>query len=91
MSVPKHWLLGGRYHRELIVHQKRYRPSYSNNNVDLVYMMLTRYFKETLSSQMSNDGIIWNAAVKMQTEKKGYILALTPYYIIHIWTEWSNI
>jgi len=30
MSVPKHWLLGGWYHRGLIIHQQRYRPRYDN-------------------------------------------------------------
>ena len=35
MSVPKHWLLGGRYTRGLIVHQLRYWPSDSNANVDI--------------------------------------------------------
>jgi hypothetical protein len=34
MSVPGHWLLGGWYPRELIVHQQSYRLSGSNANVD---------------------------------------------------------
>ena len=37
MSVPKHWILGGWYHRGLIVHQQRYRSSDSNKNVDIKF------------------------------------------------------
>ena len=34
-SVPKHWLLGGWYHRKLIFHQQKYQSSDSNKNIDI--------------------------------------------------------